>query len=1145
MPKETLVLKDFTTGLVGSEHGSDMPDNSIVEGANINVNRNLGLVELSGRYKKAQRADVINLDGTAEDFTAMGSTIGFRGRGLFYFNSDYSDMVTENFVGTGGGSQGWDSKFSQHFSGSGVYVGPKSIRDSNTEYFVYASRHHNQTGLSAAPGFTSAVFHLYAVDNTTRINLLGENLGYAFDGIYNKHISDFPMGNYGTSNYHNGSDPNYAKDWFPVYFWANGGLRICDGGFLEQNTAKVYLGYERDNILFNGLTANSEGAEIDISPFRVDNWIFDKGGNTDATEGMLYAPVIDAVSVGPNSSGDNFLINDTVLNSVVASNKILLCHCNSTFSGGVIAPLGESFPWTTPDFTGGLYQDIAVDGNIAVNLHVRGDNPVQNSLTSLGSNFNINLPQSNSPSKEKWSLHASYTYENNQESSLTKLGLFHAEGNQTQLGNKNISQILYGENKRIEVEWQVNAAFKKVHPRIKGAKLYIKSNVEQDNSVSGSLSSDYHLVSEMNFELGARGPGSPSYNDWYPAGGINGDIISNSTSFRCENSCSMFTETFQTSHGYVPDDIKPCYYKTACVAYNRTYVGNVKFDGKLYPDRMMKSQIGEYDTFSKYSFIDVDVDDGDSIIHLEAFGDRILQFKKGVVYIINVSKQYEYLELKVKHAGINNPSQVVQTDKGVYWANRRGFWWYNGQNVINLLQNRGLIVNKKSLRYRIESDTSITEGEFEDTISSWENIFFDDEDGAPVLSYDPINKDVIIMSQLKYEESRINVGDNAKDNNYLYDSQGDWTSYGVGTSVSHNASENRLEVTTNSESNIDQGVNLASNKLGGMVAGETYRVEADLQTISGYDSGSPIIRFSLCGQEANIEATDGNPALGEAITNSSQRYFADITITNPSSALIIFNDAGRTADDTGIFAVKNVSVRPVPTPQDDVAFMWNTDKNNLTQLFGRTSRYGKSNSIITFKGESAFLELGKNYYNEGQAPSNENFALEISPKLKVFHTSAQSDNVPGDSDKRNLFLLSKAIDFGNHSRRKVIQSVHFTYKAGGDMYFVPFIKAYYLDGTSPSIYYMCQSNASGVTAANLDDSNFNGILPATSDKFETYKYRHVLASGVSGDAVSMRSKVKNVGAIQIGLAKLHTDNTINPSFALEEIAITFRNKSAK
>ena len=1133
MPKETLVLKDFTTGLVGSEHGSDMPDNSIVEGANINVNRNLGLVELSGRYKKAQRADVINLDGTSEDFTAMGNTIGFRGRGLFYFNSDYSDMVTENFLGTGGGSQGWDTKFDAHFAGAGVYIGPKSVRDSSTEYFVYASKHENRSGFANAPGFTSAVFHLYAVDSTTRINLLGENLGYSFDGVFNKHISDFPMGNYGSSNYHNGSDPNYAKDWFPVYFYANGAVRICDGGFLEQNTAKVYLGYERDNVLFNGLTADDGGFAIDTSSFRVDNWVFDKGGNTDATEGMLYAPVTQSLYVLSANAGIMGSLDQSKLDQHDLANKVIVI--SSGQDGTQYSAVGETFP--AIDFNGapghsGLIVDIVDDGAIACSLHVRSDG----SQGTVLSDANILLPQ-RGENKEGWALYASYVYDNNQESSLVKF----TDGDGLYATYADPAGLAFGPNKRIDVYWQINATKKRVHPRVKGVKLYIKTSEEQDIDANGrgGLSSDYHLISEMSFELGARSPASPSFSEWYPA-----RYIDNSTSFICRNSFGTFSETFQTLHGYTPDDMKPCYYKTACVLHGKTYVGNVKFDGKLYPDRMMKSEVGEFDTFTRYGFVTISgtEDDGDSIVHLEGFGDRVLQFKNNIVYIINVSKQYDYVELSVKHAGISNPSQVVQTDKGVYWANRRGFWWYNGENVVNLLQNRGLIVNNKSLRYNVESDTSITEGEFENTISSWENIFLDDKDGAPVLSYDPINKDVIIMSQLKYEESRINIPPNEKDNNYLYDSQGDWVAHGS-SSVSHSVSENRLEVTCNA--NVDQGIELAANKLGGMVTGETYRVEADLQTISGFDSGSPIIRFKLCGKEANIEATDGNPALGQPITSSSQRYFADITITDPSVGLIIFNDAGRTADDTGVFAVKNVSVRPVPTPQDDVAFMWNTDKNNLTQLFGRTSRYGKSNSIITFKGESAFLELGKNYYNEGQAPSNADVANEISTKLKVFHTSAQSDNVPGDSDKRNLFLLSKAIDFGNHSRRKVIQSVHFTYKAGGDMYFVPFIKAYYLDGTSPSIYYMCQSNASGVTAANLDDNNFNGILPATSDKFETYKYRHVLASGVSGDAVSMRSKVKNVGAIQIGLAKLHTDNTINSSFALEEIAITFRNKSAK
>ena len=110
---------------------------------------------------------------------------------------------------------------------------------------------------------------------------------------------------------------------------------------------------------------------------------------------------------------------------------------------------------------------------------------------------------------------------------------------------------------------------------------------------------------------------------------------------------------------------------------------------------------------------------------------------------------------------------------------------------------------------------------------------------------------------------------------------------------------------------------------------------------------------------------------------------------------------------------------------------------------------------------------------------------------------------------------------------------------------VPFIKAFYLDGVSPATYYMCTSSASSITTANLDDNNWNGLLPGTGNKYETYKYKHVLSNGTSGDAVSMRSKIKNAGAIQIGLVKLNLDNNLNAEFTIEEVALTYRKKSPK
>ena len=586
-------------------------------------------------------------------------------------------------------------------------------------------------------------------------------------------------------------------------------------------------------------------------------------------------------------------------------------------------------------------------------------------------------------------------------------------------------------------------------------------------------------------------------------------------------------------HGYSPDDIKACYYKTACVIHNRVYAGNVKFDGKLYPDRIMKTQVGEYDTFTKHGFIEVQVDDGDSIVHLEAFGDRILSFKENVVHIINISKEFEFLELSVKYAGINNPSQVAQTDKGVYWANRRGLWWYNGETVVNVLQNRGLIVENQS--------STTTSGILNDFISSWESIFHDDEDAAPVLSYDPINKDVIIMFQRRVEDSLISDATDA----ILHTSQGNWTASN-GATVSHLS--NRVIVAVGAE-DTDGGATLSYTKIETMIEGQTYRVQAQIKDVSGFDT-PPVIKFKLGGVDSSIRSLDGTVSEGEAISTGGQGkiYYADITITDDDQGLYIYHDTSESSDDSGSFAFDNVSIRLVRGSEHDLAFMWNTDKNNLTPLFHRTSPYNKSNSIVTYEGDSMYISNTAYVYrdgiNETSLAGSSTAKIEELGSFKVWNTEASAD-VSGSADVKNLYLLTKAIDFDNHSRRKVIQSVHFTYKSNGENYMIPFIKAYYLDGTAPSMYYMCTGAASSITVANLEASNYDGRLPDTSNKFETFKYRHVLDSNATGSAVSMRSKIKNVGAIQIGLIKLHGAAYTNADFSLEEIAITHRIKSAK
>jgi hypothetical protein len=146
----------------------------------------------------------------------------------------------------------------------------------------------------------------------------------------------------------------------------------------------------------------------------------------------------------------------------------------------------------------------------------------------------------------------------------------------------------------------------------------------------------------------------------------------------------------------------------------------------------------------------------------------------------------------------------------------------------------------------------------------------------------------------------------------------------------------------------------------------------------------------------------------------------------------------------------------------------------------------------------------------------------------------------------NLFLLTKAIDFGNHSRRKVVQSISFTYSSDGLSRLLPYVNIWYLDGTSPSTYYLCDDTTldSDVTTGNLvTDTNTHLQLPDTSSKFETFTYKHLAKTGVG--IKSIRSVMRNIGAVQIGLVKNATSNDTDADFELEEISITYREKQVK
>ena len=130
-----------------------------------------------------------------------------------------------------------------------------------------------------------------------------------------------------------------------------------------------------------------------------------------------------------------------------------------------------------------------------------------------------------------------------------------------------------------------------------------------------------------------------------------------------------------------------CRYKTSVVANNRLYVGNIYHGGRLYEDRMLKSPIGKYNILPQSNFIDVAIQDGDKITGLSYYKDKILQFKKKKVFVINISGDYEFLEDTFENVGVLQQCSISTTSHGIVWANRTGCYLYDGEKLTNLIDN--------------------------------------------------------------------------------------------------------------------------------------------------------------------------------------------------------------------------------------------------------------------------------------------------------------------------------------------------------------------------------------------------------------------------------------------------------------------------
>lgn len=151
---------------------------------------------------------------------------------------------------------------------------------------------------------------------------------------------------------------------------------------------------------------------------------------------------------------------------------------------------------------------------------------------------------------------------------------------------------------------------------------------------------------------------------------------------------SYESETMLTKADFLGNGNLTCKYKTSVVCNNRLYVGNIFQNNQTYGDRMIKSPIGKYNILPASNFVDVAINDGDEITALAYYKDKLLQFKRKKVFVINISGDYEFLEDTFNDIGVLGQFSVVTTPYGVIWANKDGCFLYDGKELKDLIASK-------------------------------------------------------------------------------------------------------------------------------------------------------------------------------------------------------------------------------------------------------------------------------------------------------------------------------------------------------------------------------------------------------------------------------------------------------------------------
>jgi len=273
-----------------------------------------------------------------------------------------------------------------------------------------------------------------------------------------------------------------------------------------------------------------------------------------------------------------------------------------------------------------------------------------------------------------------WVYDNNQES------LVHSRTALVETTYNNVS--LYIQDIAAGYDWDTETTARKT-----GLNCYYKKESDSTNNW-------YHLF-EIDFNKGFKLSNEENFS-------ITWTQIVAYTEYHLQEieiQDTLTFETYESRNGYKSDtneflnlsdaDTNGMGYSVSTIANRVHYIANVRYENsegaiRNYGDVMFKSIVNKFDTFPLSRRLEVSVQDGDEITALASYADRLLQYKKNKMHLINISQEVEFLEDTFKFKGVESQAAVCETDFGIAWVNLFGCYLYDGRQVHNLLEQKGV-----------------------------------------------------------------------------------------------------------------------------------------------------------------------------------------------------------------------------------------------------------------------------------------------------------------------------------------------------------------------------------------------------------------------------------------------------------------------